>query len=109
MRSQVRHGAQPPHEFLELGHLLHEQRLFKSGAEVALMHHAAQISVRAHLAAMKAARAGIHEYELQAELERVFRASDAVPAYCSIVGAAATAASCITATTTRGRAMASWC
>lgn len=87
VRSQVRHGAQPPHEFLELGHLLHEQRLFKSGAEVALMHHAAQISVRAHLAAMKAARAGIHEYELQAELERVFRASDAVPAYCSIVGA----------------------
>ena len=51
------------------------------------MHHAAQISVRAHLAAMKAAKAGIHEYELQAELERVFRASDAVPAYCSIVGA----------------------
>ena len=87
VRSQVRHGAQPPHEFLELGHLLHEQRLFKSGAEVALMHHAAQISVRAHLAAMKAARPGIHEYELQAELERVFRASDAVPAYCSIVGA----------------------
>jgi Xaa-Pro aminopeptidase len=109
VRSQVRHGAQPPHEFLELGHLLHEQRLFKSGAEVALMQHAAQISVRAHLAAMKAARAGIHEYELQAELERVFRANDAVPAYCSIVGAGATAASCITATTTRVRAMASWC
>ncbi|KAG1456314.1 hypothetical protein G6F57_015126 [Rhizopus arrhizus] len=87
VRSQVRHGAQPPHEFLELGHLLHEQRLFKSGAEVALMQHAAQISVRAHLAAMKAAKAGIHEYELQAELERVFRANDAVPAYCSIVGA----------------------
>jgi len=89
VRSQVRHGAQPPHEFLELGHLLHEQRLFKSGAEVALMHHAAQISVRAHLAAMKAARAGIHEYELQADLEREFRANDACAAYASIVGAGA--------------------
>ena len=33
VRSQVRHGAQPPHEFLELGHLLHELRLFKSAAE----------------------------------------------------------------------------
>ena len=30
VREQVRHGAQPPHEFLELGHLLHELRLFKS-------------------------------------------------------------------------------
>src|SRR5690606_37993994 len=34
-----------------------------------------------------AARPGIHEYELQAELERVFRAADAEPAYSSIVGA----------------------
>ncbi len=87
VRSQVRHGAQPPHEFLELGHLLHEQRLFKSAAEVALMEQAARISVQAHRAAMRAAHAGIHEYELQAELERVFRANDACAAYSSIVGA----------------------
>lgn len=87
VRAQVRHGAQPPHEFLELGHLLHEQRLFKSAAEIALMEQAAQISVRAHQAAMRAARADIFEYELQAEVERVFRASDACPAYASIVGA----------------------
>ena len=87
VRAQVRHGAQPPHEFLELGHLLHEQRLFKSRDEIRLMEKAAQISVRAHQAAMRAARPGIHEYELQAELERVFRAADACPAYASIVGA----------------------
>ena len=30
VRAQVRLGAQPPHEFLELGHLLDEMRLFKS-------------------------------------------------------------------------------
>ncbi len=89
VRSQVRHGAQPPHEFLELGHLLHEQRLYKSADEVALMQVAADISVRAHRAAMRAARAGIHEYELQAELERQFRLHDACPAYNSIVGAGA--------------------
>ncbi len=89
VRSQVRHGAQPPHEFLELGYLLHEQRLYKSADEVALMQTAADISVRAHRAAMRAARAGIHEYELQAELEREFRLHDACPAYNSIVGAGA--------------------
>ncbi|KAF1687403.1 Xaa-Pro aminopeptidase [Pseudoxanthomonas broegbernensis] len=89
VRAQVRHGAQPPHEFLELGHLLHEQRLFKSKDEVRLLQKAAAISMRAHEAAMRAARPGVHEYELQAEIERVFRASDAWPAYASIVGAGA--------------------
>ncbi|MEO6103202.1 MAG: aminopeptidase P family protein, partial [Pseudoxanthomonas sp.] len=91
VREQVRHGAQPPHEFLELGHLLHELRLFKSKDEVKLMQRAADISVEAHQLAMRASRAGIHEYELQAELERVFRANDAWPAYGSIVGAATNA------------------
>src|SRR5690606_36780873 len=86
VRAQVRHGAQPPHEFLELGHLLHEQRLFKSADELRLMQKAAEISIRAHQEAMRAVRPGIHEYELQAELERVFRASNAVPAYGTIVG-----------------------
>ncbi|AMU97429.1 aminopeptidase P N-terminal domain-containing protein [Xanthomonas citri] len=86
VREQVRHGAQPPHEFLELGHLLHEQRLFKSRDEIALMQQAADISVRAHRAAMRLARPGVHEYELQAEVEREFRAADAWPAYGSIVG-----------------------
>ena len=86
VREQVRHGAQPPHEFLELGHLLHEQRLFKSRDEIALMQQAADISVRAHRAAMQLARPGVHEYQLQAEIEREFRAADAWPAYGSIVG-----------------------
>ncbi|MCC4603891.1 aminopeptidase P N-terminal domain-containing protein [Xanthomonas campestris] len=86
VREQVRHGAQPPHEFLELGHLLHEQRLFKSRDEIALMQQAADISVRGHRAAMRLARPGVHEYALQAEVEREFRAADAWPAYGSIVG-----------------------
>ncbi|WP_345294564.1 aminopeptidase P N-terminal domain-containing protein [Luteimonas vadosa] len=87
VRAMMRMGAQPPHEFLELGHLLDEMRLFKSAEELRLMRRAADISVRAHQAAMRIARPGIREYELQAELERVFRASDAEPAYHSIVGA----------------------
>ena len=91
VRAQVRTGAQPPHEFLELGHLLDELRLFKSPAELRLMQRAADISVLAHQAAMRMATPGVREYELQAEVERVFRMHDAVPAYGSIVGAGANA------------------
>lgn len=91
VRAQVRLGAQPPHEFLELGHLLDELRLFKSKDEVRLMQRAADISVAAHEAAMRAVRPGMHEYALQAEVERVFRSHDAQPAYGSIVGAGANA------------------
>ena len=91
VRAQARQGAQPPQEFLALGHLLDEMRLYKSADEIRLMQRAADISVQAHRAAMSAARAGIHEYELQAELERVFRLHDAQPAYPSIVGAGANA------------------
>lgn len=91
VREQVRHGAQPPHEFLELGHLLDELRLFKSAEELKLMQRAADIAIAAHEAAMRAVRPGMQEYELQAELERVFRRNDSVPAYGSIVGAGANA------------------
>jgi len=89
VRAQVRRGAQSPHEFLELGHLLDEMRLFKTADELRLMRKAAQVTVLAHQAAMRAARPGVHEYELQAEIERVFRAHDGYPAYGTIVGAGA--------------------
>lgn len=91
VRAQVRHGAQPPHEFLELGHLLHEQRLFKSAAELRLMRRAAAISAEAHAAAMTAARVGVHEYAVEAALLHTFRRHDAHAAYHPIVGAGARA------------------
>ncbi|ALN65043.1 aminopeptidase P, N-terminal domain protein [Lysobacter antibioticus] len=91
VRAMVRQGAQPPHEFLELGHLLDELRLFKDRDEVRFMQRAADISVLAHEAAMRAARPGVREYELQAEIECVFRRHDAEPAYGSIVGAGSNA------------------
>src|SRR5690625_4401673 len=91
VRAQMRLGAQPPHEFLELGHLLDEMRLFKSREELTLMRRAAAISVRAHAAAMAAVRPGMHEYELQAVLEYEFRRHGGQPAYESIVGAGANA------------------
>ncbi len=87
VRAMMRMGAQPPHEFLELGHVLDELRLFKSKDELRLMQRAADISIVAHEAAMRASRPGMRECELQAEIERVFRMHDAEPAYGSIVGA----------------------
>ncbi|MGV8942010.1 MAG: aminopeptidase P N-terminal domain-containing protein [Lysobacter sp.] len=89
VRAMMKMGSKPPHEFLELGHLLDELRLFKDRDEVRMMQRAADISVAAHQAGMRAVRPGMHEYELQAEIERVFRARDSVPSYGSIVGAGA--------------------
>jgi len=89
VRSQVRHGAQPPHEFLELGHLLHELRLFKSPGELKLMRQAARIACDAQIAAMRATRVGGHEYEVEAALQYEYRRNNAVAAYEPIVGAGA--------------------
>ncbi len=86
VRAQVKQGAQPPHEFLELGHYLHELRLFKSRDEIRLMKRAAQIAAGGHIAAMRAARSGMHEYEVEATILHHFRSNDAVSAYESIVG-----------------------
>ena len=91
VRAEVRQGAEPPHEFLELGHLLHELRLFKSAAELKLMRKAADIGARAQRAAMRATRAGGREYEIEAALQYEYRRHDAVPAYEPIVGAGANA------------------
>src|SRR5690606_29698627 len=85
-------GAQPPNEFVALDHLLHDMRLYKSGSEVKVMKHAADISARAHIRAMQASRAGLFEYHLEAELDYEFRKGGAkMPAYGSIVAAGRTA------------------
>ena len=91
VRERVRQGAHTPHEFLQLGHLLHELRLFKSREELKLMRRAATIAAEAHCAAMRAVRPGLHEYSIEAELLYHFRRQGAVPAYESIVGAGANA------------------
>lgn len=86
LRGQARNGARPPEEFVSLDHLLHDMRLFKSRAELSLMRRAAQVTAAAHKRAMRACRPGRHEYEIEAELQYVFRASNAVAAYLPIVG-----------------------
>lgn len=88
IRSRARQGATPPGEFAALDQLLHEMRLIKSEAEIAVMQAAAEISARAHVRAMQASRAGLYEYHLEAELDYEFRKGGAkMPAYGSIVAA----------------------
>ncbi len=87
IRSKVRSGAHPPGEFVALEYPLHELRLYKSKAEVAVMKRAAEISAKAHIAAMKASKPGLYEYNLEAEIMHTFLSNGArFPAYSSIVG-----------------------
>ncbi|WP_339338677.1 Xaa-Pro aminopeptidase [uncultured Oceanicoccus sp.] len=88
IRSQVRTGAHPPGEFLDLDHLLHDLRLYKSAAEIRLMKQAGKIAAEAHIRAMKTCKPGIGEYQLEAEIQHEFGRNGArFPAYNSIVGA----------------------
>ena len=88
IRSQVRMGAHPPGEFLDLDHLLHDMRLYKSAAELRIMRKAGKISAAAHVRAMKACKPGMGEYQLEAEIQYEFGRNGArFPAYNSIVGA----------------------
>jgi Xaa-Pro aminopeptidase len=88
IRSKAHLGAQPPNEYVALDHLLHDMRLYKSAAEVKVMREAARISAQAHIRAMQASRAGLHEFSLEAELDYEFRKGGAkMPAYGSIVAA----------------------
>ena len=92
IRARARTGAVPPEEFVDLDHLLHEMRLFKSAKELGVMRKAGAISARAHCRAMRAARPGLYEYQLQAEIEHAFASEGARhPAYGSIVGGGANA------------------
>lgn len=66
--------------------ILHPMRLVKSETELELMRKAADISVEAHNHAMQFAKPGRYEYEIQAEIEHIFRLRGGNgPAYPSIV------------------------
>ena len=71
----------------EVNRLVDELRANKSEAEVALLRTAAEISSRAHEAAMRAIRPGIRENEIQAVMEAEYRRLGAdSPGYSSIIG-----------------------
>ncbi|MBO3459156.1 Xaa-Pro aminopeptidase [Aetokthonos hydrillicola Thurmond2011] len=85
MRTYPKRGTGPI-AIEDTGPVLHSMRLVKSQAELELMRKAADIAVEAHNHAMKFASPGRYEYEIQAEIEYIFRRHGAIgPAYPSIV------------------------
>jgi Xaa-Pro aminopeptidase len=91
IRSKNRSGSRAPGEFVSLEHLLHDMRLYKSRAEVALHRKAMKVSVEAHKQAMRVARPGVMEFEIEAELLYQFQRNGMQTAYSSIVGSGANA------------------
>jgi len=91
LRAQARHGLHVPQEFVALDHLLHDMRLYKSRAELAVMRRSAAIAVDAHRRAMRFARPGVTEYAVAAELVHEFHRQRADIAYQPIVGGGANA------------------
>jgi Xaa-Pro aminopeptidase len=100
VRARERRGIEAPRTLHDLAPVLAEMRLSKDAGEIATMRRAAAISAGAHVRAMRfcAARfrddpkAGVPEYEIEAELLHEFRRHGADgPAYGSIVAAGANA------------------
>ena len=87
LRAGFRQGRRAPTQQLDLRAQLHEMRLHKSDAEVAVMARAGEISAKAHVRAMQACRPGLFEYQLEAEINHECAMHGArFMAYNSIVG-----------------------
>ena len=66
--------------------IIFPMRLVKSPGEIAMMRKAAEISAMAHNRAREFAKPGVYEYQVQAEIEHIFRKEGAMGiAYPSIV------------------------
>jgi Xaa-Pro aminopeptidase len=90
VRGRARAGVAAPQAISDVHAILDEMRVVKDGSEIALMRQAAEISAAAHRRAMHAARPGIGEYVIEAELMHEFRRDGAqAPAYTPIVASGA--------------------
>jgi Xaa-Pro aminopeptidase len=91
-RREARHAQRGPTSVADPTAVLHEMRLVKDAGELALLGESCAIAAHAHRDAMALAAPGVHEYELEAAVERRFRASGAAgPSYPTIVAAGANA------------------
>jgi Xaa-Pro aminopeptidase len=86
VRNRVRTGVAAPDEVVDVRATLDTMRLVKDEHELALMRRACAISSAAHRRAMRAARPGLYEYQVEAELVHEFLHEGAqAVAYNSIV------------------------
>jgi Xaa-Pro aminopeptidase len=91
-RARARRGVGWPSEIVDPAAVLHEMRLYKSKDEIGAMQKAAAITRDAHVGAMRLAKPGRYEYEVDALLREVFRKNGSErPAYPPIVGAGSNA------------------
>jgi Xaa-Pro aminopeptidase len=92
LRAARARGFPAPLRIEDPGPLLHDLRLRKTDAELARLRRACAISRDGHAEAMRYAQPGMHEYEVQAALEYVFRVhGSSRNAYPSIVASGANA------------------
>jgi Xaa-Pro aminopeptidase len=92
VRGQARSGVAAPAMAHHLTAMIDTMRVIKDATEQTTMLRAATIAGQGHARAMRAARPGMFEYELEAELLYEFRRNGAqAPAYPSIVAAGANA------------------
>jgi Xaa-Pro aminopeptidase len=80
-----------PWDLRDPAQVLDGMRLIKEPGELALMREAADLAARGHLAAMRAGRPGVGEWEIQALLDQTFRSYSASSgtSFPAIVGSAA--------------------
>lgn len=82
-----------PNALLDPREIIHEMRLFKCPEEIVAMRQAIAISKNAHEAAMRNARGGMMEWEIEALVNYTFRKQgSAGPSYPSIIASGANAA-----------------
>ena len=88
LRKSEKKGKRPPRAVVDPRASLHELRLHKRPEEVQELRRAVDITIDAHIAAMKLGRPGIFERELEAQLTYTFRRRGGTgPGYATIVGA----------------------
>ncbi len=87
LRGGAKQGLKAPNTIIDIRDSIHEMRLIKSAAEIAVMREANVISGNAHKRAMAFAAQGQFEYQVEAEILHEFAANGArAAAYGSIVG-----------------------
>ena len=78
--------------FENLDDILDEMRMVKSPREIALLRESSRIAALAHMEAMRSAKPGMYEYEIEAIGDYVFKSHNAWgPAYFSLIAAGANA------------------
>jgi Xaa-Pro aminopeptidase len=76
----------------DLAHLLHEMRVVKDDLEIAHLEKAVEVTALAHGRALQTVAPGRKEYDVQAEIEYVFRKNGLSTGFSSIVGSGPNAA-----------------